>query len=190
MPVAQSGAFNDSELERTRPMSKGYIHLYTGNGKGKTTAAFGLALRAAMSGKKVYIGQFVKGMAYQETKCTDFIPGIEIEQYGTTCYIDRDPDEEDIIRARRGLDKCRKAMQCGEYDVVIMDEITIAVYFHLLNDEMVLDAIKEKADQTEVVLTGRYASDVLIEAADLVSDIHEVKHYYTQGVLSRTGIDC
>lgn len=169
---------------------KGYIHIYTGNGKGKTTAAFGLAVRAAMSGKKVYIGQFVKGMAYSETKCSEYIPGIEIEQFGTTCYIDRNPDEEDVQRAKNGLEKCKSMMNSGDIDVVILDEITIAVYFKLLTDDEVLDALKVKAAHVEVVLTGRYASDRLIEAADLVSEIKEVKHYYRQGVLSREGIDC
>jgi cob(I)alamin adenosyltransferase len=169
---------------------KGYIHIYTGNGKGKTTAAFGLAVRAAMSGKKVYIGQFVKGMAYSETKCSAYIPGIEIEQFGTTCYIDRNPDEEDVQRAKNGLEKCKSMMKSGDIDVVILDEITIAVYFKLLTDDEVLDALKVKAAHVEVVLTGRYASDLLIEAADLVSEIKEVKHYYRQGVLSREGIDC
>lgn len=171
-------------------MEKGYIHVYTGNGKGKTTAAFGLALRAAMAGKRVYIGQFVKGMAYSETKCTEFISGIEIEQYGTTCYIDRDPDQEDIRRAQQGLEKCKALMASGDYDVVILDEITIAVYFKLLTDAEVLDALKTKAEHVEIVLTGRYASEALMDAADLVSDIQEVKHYYKQGVLSREGIDC
>jgi cob(I)alamin adenosyltransferase len=171
-------------------MEKGYIHLYTGNGKGKTTAAFGLALRAAMSGKTVYIGQFIKGMAYQETKCTTVIPAIEIEQYGTTCYIDREPDLKDIEMARAGLEKCRQVMQSGSYDVVILDEVTIAIYFKLLNDQEVIESISSKADHVEVVMTGRYASEALIDAADLVSDIQEIKHYYTHGVLSRTGIDC
>jgi cob(I)alamin adenosyltransferase len=171
-------------------LEKGYIHIYTGNGKGKTTAAFGLALRASMAGKKVFIGQFVKGMAYQETKCTDFLPGITIEQFGTTCFIDREPSAEDIHRAEAGLEICRQAMCGGHYDVVIMDEVTIAVFYKLITDEAILTTIRQKLPQVEVVMTGRYASDQLIAAADLVSDIQEVKHYYTQGVLSRPGIDC
>ena len=171
-------------------MSRGYIHLYTGNGKGKTTAAFGLALRAIMAGKRVYIGQFVKGMAYSETKCVAYLPNIRIEQYGTTCYIDRAPDQEDVDRAVGGLEICAGHLRSGEFDVVILDEITIAVYFKLLSEEAVLTAINAKADQVEVVLTGRYASDGLIKASDLVSDIQEIKHYYTLGVLSREGIDC
>ena len=171
-------------------MEKGYIHIYTGNGKGKTTAAFGLALRAAMSGKKVYIGQFIKGMAYEETKCSEFISGIKIEQYGTECFIDRKPDDEDKKRAKVGLECCREALLNGKYDVVIMDEITIAVYFNLLSESEVISAINSKKEDVEVILTGRYASDKLKEMADLVSEIKEIKHYYSQGVLSRKGIDC
>ncbi|WP_312651086.1 cob(I)yrinic acid a,c-diamide adenosyltransferase [Aminipila sp.] len=171
-------------------MEKGYVHIYTGNGKGKTTAAFGLALRAAMSGKRVYIGQFIKGMAYEETKCAEFIPGIKIEQYGTGCFLDRKPDGADMKRAETGLERCREALSNGKYDVVIMDEITIAIYFNLLTDEQVISMIQQKSEEVEVILTGRYASDSLIEMADLVSEITEIKHYYKNGVLSRKGIDC
>lgn len=171
-------------------MEKGYIHIYTGNGKGKTTAAFGLALRAAMSGKKVYIGQFIKGMAYEETKCATFIPEIKIEQYGIGCLIDRKSNDDDVKGALFGLECCREALSNGEYDVVIMDEITIAIYFNLLTDEQVISAIQQKNEKVEVILTGRYASNRLIEIADLVSEIKEIKHYYNQGVLSRKGIDC
>ncbi len=171
-------------------MNKGYIHVYTGNGKGKTTAAFGLALRASMSGKKVYIGQFIKGMAYEETKCTEFISSIDIEQYGTSCLIDRKPDENDIKRARKGLQRCKEMLTNGKYDLVIMDEVTIAIYFGLLTDEEVISTVQSKKENVEVVLTGRYASEKIIDMADLVSEIREVKHYYSKGVLSRKGIDC
>ncbi|QHI71422.1 cob(I)yrinic acid a,c-diamide adenosyltransferase [Aminipila terrae] len=171
-------------------MEKGYIQVYTGNGKGKTTAAFGLALRAAMSGKKVYIGQFIKGMAYEETKCTELIPEIKIEQYGTGCLVGRNPDEDDRKRAKAGLDCCQKALSSGEYDVVVMDEITIALYFHLLSEEEIISVVQSKHDKTEVVLTGRYATEKIIDMADLVSEIKEIKHYYSQGVMSRKGIDC
>ena len=171
-------------------MEKGYVHIYTGNGKGKTTAAFGLALRAAMSVKKVYIGQFIKGMAYEETKCAQIIPQIKIEQFGTECFIDRKPGDEDIRLARNGLEKCMNALCSGEYDMVIMDEITIAIYFGLLSDDEVIETIEKRKNNVEAVLTGRYASERLIQAADLVSDIKEIKHYFSQGVMSRKGIDC
>ncbi|QAT42462.1 cob(I)yrinic acid a,c-diamide adenosyltransferase [Aminipila luticellarii] len=171
-------------------MEKGYVQVYTGNGKGKTTAAFGLALRAAMSGKRVYIGQFIKGMAYEETKCTAVIPQIKIERFGTSCLIDREPNEDDKKRAETGLMRCREALCSGEYEVVILDEITIALFFHLLSEKEVLSAVQARDAKVEVILTGRYASEGILEAADLVSEMKEIKHYYTQGVLSRKGIDC
>ncbi len=167
------------------------IHLYTGNGKGKTTAAFGLAIRCAMTGKKVWIGQFVKDMAYSETKITEFVDLIKIEQLGQGCFIDRPPQEEDKIKASSALEKCGNILQLGEYDMVILDEITIAIYFGLLSEASVIQAINGKADHVEVILTGRYATEGFYEIADLVTEMTEIKHYYTEkGLLSRKGIDC
>lgn len=170
-------------------MDRGYVHIYTGNGKGKTTAAFGLALRAAMSGKKVFIGQFVKDMKYNETKISEFVSNIQIKQLGCGCFIDRSPSEEDAKEAAAGLEECAQAMKSGNWDVVILDELTIALYFKLIDTNSVIKALSEKAEGTEVVITGRYAPDELTDAADLVTEMKEIKHYYTQGVLSRDGID-
>lgn len=171
-------------------MEKGYFHIYTGNGKGKSTAAFGLALRALCAGKKVYIGQFVKNMKYSETKIESIMDNIRIIQFGKDCCIDRAPDEEDARLAKAGLHECANILQDGKYDVVILDEVTIATYLKFLEPEAVLEAIKNRAPHVEVVVTGRYCPDILIEHADLVTEMTEVKHYYTQGVLSREGIDC
>ncbi|WIF95333.1 cob(I)yrinic acid a,c-diamide adenosyltransferase [Caminicella sporogenes] len=170
-------------------MRKGYIHVYTGNGKGKTTAAFGLALRAACAGKKVYIGQFVKGMKYSEVKVQEYIPTIEIEQLGRDCFIYREPEKEDIEAARKGLEKCKKIVEKGKYDVVVLDEINIALYFKLFTLEQVLDMLKNKAEHVEVILTGRYAPKEIIDIADLVTEMKEIKHYYTKGVQARKGIE-
>ncbi|RKD25336.1 cob(I)alamin adenosyltransferase [Caminicella sporogenes DSM 14501] len=170
-------------------MEKGYIHVYTGNGKGKTTAAFGLALRAACAGKKVYIGQFVKGMKYSEVKVQEYIPTIEIEQLGRDCFIYREPEKEDIEAARKGLEKCKKIVEEGKYDVVVLDEINIALYFKLFTLEEVLDMLKNKAEHVEVILTGRYAPKEIIDIADLVTEMKEIKHYYTKGVQARKGIE-
>lgn len=171
-------------------MEKGYIHVYTGNGKGKTTAAFGLAARALLSGKKVFVAQFVKDMKYNETKLEDHFSNITIRQYGKGCFINGQmPETEDVLAARNGLDECRRILSEGEYDLVVLDEITIALYFKLLEVSDVLRALEEKSYGTEVVLTGRYAPKEIIDCADLVTDMAEVKHYYTQGVLSRDGID-
>jgi len=171
-------------------MGKGYIHIYTGNGKGKTTAAFGLAIRAALSGKKVYIGQFIKDMKYNETKITTLLPQIKIEQLGYGCFITGPPVEKDILKAEEALVHCASILKSGYYDLVILDEIVVSIYLKLLNEDAVIKAVKEKSPNVEVVLTGRYASDNLIEIADLVTEMKEIKHYYNEGILSRDGIDC
>lgn len=171
-------------------MEKGYIHLYTGNGKGKTTAAFGLAVRAACAGKNVYIGQFVKDMKYSETAITESLPRITIEQLGEGCFNDRKPADHDLLAAEAALTRCREILSSGNYDVVILDEITIAHYFGLITEDAVLELLRNRAPQVEVILTGRYAPEAWIEAADLVTEMKEIKHYYQQGVLSRKGIDC
>lgn len=171
-------------------MEKGYIHVYTGNGKGKTTAALGLAVRAVSAGKKVFFGQFIKGMEYSELKSQDFIPNFKIQQFGEDCFIEKDPTEEDIKLAREGLEVCKEILKNGEYDLVVLDELNVAVYYKLFTVEEAIEAIENRAPHVEVVVTGRYAEDKIIEIADLVTDMKEVKHYYTSGLLSREGIDC
>ena len=168
-------------------MEKGYIHIYTGNGKGKTTAAFGLAIRAALSGKKVFIGQFVKDMKYNETKIEKYLDNIEIKQLGRGCFIYENPEDKEI--AKKGLNECGKLLSSGDYDLIILDEINIALYYKLFEVSDVIEVLNNRSEKTEVVLTGRYAPKELIEMADLVTEMVEVKHYYTQGILSRSGID-
>ncbi len=170
-------------------LTKGYIQLYTGNGKGKTTAAFGLAVRALCAGQKVYIGQFVKSMKYNETRLEEMFEHLRIEQLGRGCFLHKDPDAEDIRMAHEGLAHCREILREGTFDVVILDELCIALYFGLLDTDEVLEALDAKAEHVEVIITGRYAPQELIDRADLVTEMREVKHYYTQGVLSRNGID-
>ncbi len=171
-------------------MEKGYVHVYTGNGKGKTTAAFGLAIRATMAGKRVYIGQFVKDMKYSETDISKLVDTLVIEQLGEGCFIKKDPEASDRIAAKNALKKCGDILASGEYDVVILDEITIALYYKLINSNEVIEILRSRAQNVEVVLTGRYAPDEIIDFADLVTEMVEKKHYYHQGVLSRKGIDC
>ena len=170
-------------------MEKGYIHVYTGNGKGKTTAAFGLALRAACAGKKVYIGQFVKGMKYSEVEVEKYIPNIEIHQLGRSCFIRRDPTDEDIRLAKEGLKLCTTALSNGENDVVILDELNIALYFKLVTLQEVLYMLSKRKPHVEVVITGRYAPEEIINIADLVTEMKEIKHYYRDGVEAREGIE-
>lgn len=170
-------------------MEKGYMHIYTGNGKGKTTASFGLALRALCAGKKVYIGQFVKGMKYSEVKAQDYFENLEIHQFGKSCFIKREPTEEDILLAKKGLEESIKALSSGKYDVVVLDELNIALYFKLFTVEEVIDALNKRLLSVEVVITGRYAPEELIKMADLVTEMKEIKHYYQKGVLARKGIE-
>lgn len=168
---------------------KGYVHLYTGTGKGKTTAAFGLALRAACAGMRVYIGQFVKGMKYSELKVQDYIPNITIEQYGRDCFIETEPTPEDIQCAEIGFEKIKAALKSGAYDVVVIDEITVALYYRLISLEDLVKAIAGRNPKIEVVMTGRNAPPELIQTADLVTEMAERKHYYQQGIQAREGIE-
>ncbi|HPS28739.1 MAG TPA: cob(I)yrinic acid a,c-diamide adenosyltransferase [bacterium] len=166
---------------------KGFVQVYTGNGKGKTTAALGLAMRAAGAGKKVFIGQFVKGMHYSELDLK--IENIEIKQYGADCFIYKDPTENDIKIARAGLEEMAGILKNGRYDVVIMDEANIALYYRLFSFEELWNAVSNRAEHVEVIITGRYAPAELIEKADLVTEMKEIKHYYTKGIQARTGIE-
>ena len=176
--------------KQVRPAgSCGYLHVYTGDGKGKTTAAFGLAVRALCAGQSVYIGQFVKSMRSNETKIEGIFDRMRIEQLGRGCFIGHDPEPADVGMAREGLARCRALLVSGEYDLVILDELTIALYYRLLTVDEVLDALRARHPSVEVVVTGRYAPQELVDEADLVTEMREVKHYYTQGVLSREGID-
>ncbi len=167
----------------------GYLHVYTGNGKGKTTSAFGLAVRALCAGRSVYIGQFVKSMKYNETKIEQLFDRVRIEQLGSGCFITREPAPEDIRLAQEGWARCAALLESGEYDLVILDELTIALHFGLLTTDQVLKTLARRNRSVEVVITGRYAPQALIDAADLVTEMQEIKHYYTKGVLSREGID-
>ena len=169
---------------------QGYVHVYTGNGKGKSTAALGLALRAAGAGLRVFIGQFVKGQRYSEHDALErFSDLITVRQYGRECFIRRKPDADDVAHARSGIDHARQVVQSKEYDVVILDEANVAVFFHLIPAETIVDIIRTRPSEVDLIITGRYADDSVIESADLVTEMREVKHYYSEGVLARRGIE-
>ncbi len=169
---------------------KGYIHVYTGNGKGKTTAALGLALRAAGAGKKVFIAQFVKGQRYSETEAIErCFPEITLKQYGRECFIIKTPTPEDRQAARKGLEEITGILKSGKYDMVVLDEATIALYYNLFSLEELAEAIQQRKEDTELIITGRNAPAALVEMAGLVTEMKEVKHYYNNGVKARKGIE-
>jgi cob(I)alamin adenosyltransferase len=168
----------------------GYVQVYTGDGKGKTTAALGLALRASGHGMRSYVGQFMKGRPYGEIDALHAHPAITIEQYGEPRCIHRDEvTPEHVSQAHAGLERARTALLSGQYDIVVLDEVNVALWFGVLEMEEVLALLDQKPDYVEVILTGRRAPEALIERADLVTEMRPVKHYYEQGVLAREGIE-
>jgi cob(I)alamin adenosyltransferase len=168
---------------------KRYTHVYTGNGKGKTASSIGLAIRAYGAGLKVYVGQFVKSQSYNEFKVLKENLGIDIELLGSGCFIFSHPSEDDKKAAQEGFAKVKEIVLSGRYDLVILDELNIALYFKLLEVNEVVELIKNKPDNIELVITGRYAPKEILEAADLVTEMKEIKHYYQQGVQARDGIE-
>ncbi len=168
----------------------GQVQVYTGDGKGKSTAAFGLAIRAMGAGLRVYIGQFVKGPEkYSEIKALEkFGDQITIEQFGLGRFI-RTPTEDDIQAAQNGLQKVRAAILSDTYDLVIMDEANIAVSYNLFDIADLLQVISTKPAAVELVITGRNAHPELVARADLVTEMKLVKHYYDEGVPARKGIE-
>jgi len=174
------------------PWPRGYVHLYIGDGKGKTTMALGLALRAAGHGLRTYIGQFLKKPASGEHRAVAFLPKlIVIEGYGSGTFLKPgEPlDPAEVARARDGLLRARAAMLSEHYSIVVLDEVNVAIHFGLLHIDEVLEFIEAKPEPVELVLTGYGTHHRLIEAADLVSEVRLIKHYYEQGVKARKGIE-
>lgn len=170
-------------------MDRGFMQVYTGNGKGKTTAALGLSLRAVCAGKKVFFCQFMKAADCSELKAEKYLPGFKIEQFGAGRFIFGKPSEKDIEAAEKGLEKAGSILSSGDYDVVVLDEINVAIHCGLFSEDEVIDILEKRSPNTEVVLTGRYAGSKIIEKADLVTEMEEVKHYYSKGITARKGIE-
>ena len=169
---------------------QGFIQVYTGNGKGKTTAAFGLTLRAAGAGKTVFFAQFVKGRMYSEIRAAEkFLPSVTIKQYGLGCFIVNKPQQQDVEAAGKGLKEVSQIINSGSYDLVVLDEANIAMYYNLFSAKEVIKILKKKKPETEIIITGRYAPPEIIEIADLVTEMKEIKHYYTRGIEAREGIE-
>lgn len=173
-------------------LSQGFVQIYTGHGKGKTTAALGQALRAAGRGLKTFLVQFIKNCPYGESYSLRFLSNwITLEHYGNEGFIleRKSPADNDIMMAQKALYQARKAMASGKYDIVILDEICIALYYNLLSLEEVFHFLSDKPEHVEIILTGRYCPNQLLEKADLVTEMKEIKHYYQKGVLARKGIE-
>ncbi|MGP8154135.1 MAG: cob(I)yrinic acid a,c-diamide adenosyltransferase [Smithella sp.] len=170
---------------------RGLVMVITGNGKGKTTAAFGQALRAIGQGYNVFILQFMKGRKYGELIAAEkYLPNLTIRLFGLDSFVMRDnPAAIDIELAQKGLDAARKAIISGKYDMVILDEINVALDFKLIMLKEVIELIKNKPPALDLILTGRYAPEEIIKLADTVSEVKEIKHHYTAGIKDRVGIE-
>lgn len=172
-------------------LEKGLVQVYTGNGKGKSSAAFGLALRAIGRGLKVYIIQFIKGgFDYGELYLVDKLPNLTLKAFGRGKFVTaKPPEKEDIKLAEEAFQLAKEVVESGEYDIVILDEINVALNLKLISLEKVLELIKRKPKHVELVLTGRYAPSQIIENADLVTEMKEVKHPFNKGYEARKGIE-
>jgi cob(I)alamin adenosyltransferase len=171
--------------------SRGLVIVLTGDGKGKTTGALGQALRALGHGLKVLIIQFMKGKKYGEVLAAEqYLPNLTIVRSGLDSFVMKNnPAPVDIELARQGLNLAKKALSSGEYSMVILDEINVALDFKLIPLDDVLDMIRSRHSSVDVVLTGRYAPPEIIEIADTVSEVKEIKHHYSKGVKERAGIE-
>jgi len=172
-------------------LEKGLVQVYTGNGKGKTSAAFGSALRAVGRGLKVYVIQFIKGgFDYGELHIAERLPNLKWAAFGRGKFItETPPSQEDVQLAREAFDLAKKVVESGEYDMVILDEINVVLNLKMISIDEVVKLVKDKPKHVELILTGRYAPARIIEAADLVTEMKEVKHPFARGVPPRKGIE-
>jgi cob(I)alamin adenosyltransferase len=167
-----------------------YTHIYTGDGKGKTTAALGLTLRAVGAGWRVLFTQFLKHGEFGEIKVLKkFGNQVTIRQYGSGRFIKGRPHEKEMEMARAGLSEIMQVMEEGEYDLIVLDEINVAVHFGLIPLEGVISLLERRPQDVELVLTGRWASKEIMERADLVTEVRMIKHYFSKGVPAREGIE-
>lgn len=171
-------------------MEKGYVHVYFGDGKGKTTAALGLAVRALGAGLSVAVVQFMKGYAYSEICTLRKLPGLELVQTGRTDHVQKGmATGMDLSEASRGMDMARFFAIESPRDVVILDEVSVAVDYGLVEERDLIDLIDRRDAGVELVLTGRNPTRAVMDRADYLSEIHCLRHPYEKGILSREGID-
>ncbi|MCW4019962.1 MAG: cob(I)yrinic acid a,c-diamide adenosyltransferase [Candidatus Bathyarchaeota archaeon] len=177
-------------MKRKR-LEKGLTQVYTGEGKGKTSAAFGLALRAIGRGLKVYVVQFIKGgFDYGELHIVDDLPNLKLKAFGRGKFVTEiPPTKKDVKLAKEAFNLAEKVVNSKEYDLVILDEINVALNLKLVDVDEVIHLVRNKPEHVELILTGRYAPPEIIEVADLVTEMKEVKHPYTQGIPPRKGIE-
>ncbi len=170
---------------------KGLVMVYTGDGKGKTTAAMGLVLRALGHDQRVLVVQFMKGRPTGEVEALRrFLPQADVLQCGRDVFVNADnPDEIDIRLARDAFERARRASNRGDYDLIVLDEINVAIDYGLINERDVLELMETRQPSVTLVLTGRGASQRLQEAADLVSEVREIKHHWRQGIPAQAGIE-
>ncbi len=182
--------FQVTPATRGEPLGRTFVHVYTGGGKGKSTAAFGLMVRAVGHGLRVCLIQFMKKGTYGEIATLSQLPGVHIEQYGSGHWVRRGhPDPEDLELARQALESGRRAASSGEFDLVILDEVNVALVRGLIPKEEVFRLLEARSPTTELVLTGRGAPKALMERADLVTMMVGMKHPYHRGVDARAGIE-
>lgn len=167
----------------------GKIHVYTGNGKGKTTAALGLALRAMGAGYRVYIVQFMKGQEYSELKSLKPLKLVTLKRFGLKSFLVKKAKVQDRELANKALQWSKKILKGKKFDVVILDEVFLAVFFGLLPLSDLIDLIKNKPTKVELVLTGRKAPKTIMAMADYVTEMKEIKHPYQKGLMARKGIE-
>ncbi len=172
-------------------LEKGLVQVYTGNGKGKTSAAFGAAMRAVGRGLKVYIVQFIKGgFDYGELYSIKSLSDLKLTAFGRGRFItEPQPPKEDVQLAREGFELARKVVSSGEYDMVVLDEINVALHLKMISVGDVIQLVKNKPEHVELILTGRNAPAEIVEVADLVTEMKEIKHPYADGVPPRKGIE-
>ncbi len=172
-------------------LEKGLVQVYTGNGKGKTSAALGLALRAIGRDLRVYVIQFIKGgFDYGELHVVGNLPNFTLKTFGRGRFItSKPPEEEDVKLANEALKLAKETVHSGQYDIVILDEVNVAIHLKLINLQDVVEIINKKPEKVEVILTGRDAAETIIELADLVTEFREIKHPFNKGYQARKGIE-
>ncbi len=167
-----------------------FVHVYTGDGKGKTTAGLGLTVRAVGAGWKVLFAQFMKHGEYNEIKALRiFGEQVTIRQYGSGRFIRGEPTNEEAAMAQAGLREVSDIMEQGRHDLIVLDEINVAVHFGLIPVDSIISLLEKRPSDVELVLTGRWAPKEIIERADLVTEMRTIKHYFSKGVKAREGIE-